>query len=371
MKTERKPIDRFFFLTVLALLGVGIIIFISASFGILAKNETKFYGVLFNQLIFGVGGGLIALSVASKIPYKFWRNYSLYLFIASIAITLLVFVPALGFSHGGARRWISLGPVSFQPVEFLKIGFVIYFAAWLSWVKNRVSDIRFGVLPLIILLSIIALVLFKQPDTKSFMLMLAAALSMLFVSGISWKYIIGLLVGGALALGILVAAKPYLFERVQTFLNPSHDAAGSSYQLIQSLNAIGSGGIFGRGLGQSVQKFSYLPEPQGDSIFAVVGEEFGFVGATGLIVLFIIFCLRGLWIASRIQDAFGRLLVVGIVILLVAQSFLNIASIIGVFPLTGVPLVFISHGGTALLIALFAVGIVLNVSRSLPQKEKE
>lgn len=360
---KEKPVDKFFFGIVITLLVVGVLMFVSASFGILAKNETKFYGVLFNQLVLGVGFGLAAMYIISKIDYKLWRKYSLYLFLGSIVLTLLVFVPGLGFRHGGAQRWISIGPVSFQPVEFLKLGFILYFAGWLSWAKSRVSDIRYGVLPLVVLLGIIAAVLFRQPDTKSFMLMFAAAVSMLFVSGIPWKYIVGTFVVTAALLGGLVLIKPYLLERVQTFLDPNNDPKGSSYQLQQSLIAIGSGGTLGRGYGQSIQKFSYLPEPQGDSIFAVVGEEFGFVGSVALIILFVLFGLRGLFIASRAPDAFSRLLVVGIVILVVAQSFLNIASIIGVFPLTGVPLVFVSHGGTALMIALAAVGIVLNISR--------
>jgi len=360
-RTER--VDRFFLGIVVTLVVVGIFVFISSSLGVLAKNESKFYGVLFNQIVLGLGGGIIALIAGLKINYKFWRNYAFYIFLTAIGITLLVFVPSLGFSHGGARRWIEIGSFSFQPVEILKIAFVMYFAAWLSWVKHKIEDVRYGVIPLLILLGIIALVLFRQPDTKSFILMLVASLAMLLMSGVKWKYFLILGAIGAVALGGLIMAKPYLFQRVETFINPSIDPQGSSYQLQQSLIAIGSGGLFGRGYGQGVQKFSYLPEPQGDSIFAVIGEEFGFVGTTTIVILFVIFTLRGLWIAHRAPDQFSRLLVTGIVILLGAQAFLNIASIVGVFPLTGVPLVFISHGGTSLALALGAVGIILNISK--------
>ncbi len=363
----KKSVDKIFLGIIITLLTIGVFMFISASLGVLAKNEAKFYGILFNQLVLGLAGGLVALYFFSRIDYKFWKKYSLYFFLSSIALTLLVFVPHLGFAHGGAKRWIALGPVTFQPVELLKFGFVIYFAAWLSWAKTKVQNLKFGVLPLMVLLGIIALILFKQPDTKSFILILVAALAMLLVSGVPWKYLFGVAGVSIIALVILVSFKPYLIDRVKTFMDPSRDPTGSSYQLQQGLIALGSGGIFGRGFGQSIQKFSYLPEPQGDSIFAVIGEEFGFIGITVIILLFVSLALRGMKIANHSPDLFGRLLTTGIVIMLTAQSFLNMASIVGLFPLTGVPLVFISQGGTSLLVDLAAVGIVLNISRQKTQ----
>jgi len=337
--------------------------FVSASLGILVKNEKIFYSVLFNQIVLGLGLGLLSMYVALKINYKFWRKYSFYIFLFSILITAAVFIPYLGWSHGGAQRWLKLGPVSMQPVEILKFGFVIYFAAWLSWVKNRVQDFRFGILPFGIMLAIIAVILLKQPDTKSFILIAVTGISMLFISGVPMKYILGLGMGALLVLGSFVFFTPYLQERVKTFIDPSVDPRGSSYQIQQSLIALGSGGVFGRGFGQSIQKFSYLPEPQGDSIFAVLGEELGFVGTVGTIMLYLFFALRGFRIANHSPDSFGRLLVSGIVILVTVQSFMHIASITGVFPLTGVPLPFMSHGGTSLMIYLAAIGIVLNISK--------
>ncbi len=360
---KKGEIDKIFFGILITLVIIGAIMFTSASLGILAKNESKFYAVIFNQFVFGLAGGLVALYFGLKIPYKFWRTYSLPLFVASILITTLVFVPKLGSSHGGARRWVDIFGISFQPVEFLKIGFILYFAAWLSWVKGRIDDVRLSVLPLVILLSIIALILLKQPDTKSIILITITAICMLFVSGVKWKYILGLFGIALLGFFILVSFKPYLKERINTFINPSQNSSTSSYQLQQSLIAVGSGGIFGRGLGQSIQKFNYLPEPQGDSIFAVVGEELGFLGSIILILLYVAFALRGYRIAYHAPDSFSKLLVIGIITMITAQSFMNIASIIGVFPLTGVPLVFISHGGTALFLSLAMMGLVLNVSR--------
>ena len=360
-----KPhsVDKIFLGILISLIIIGAVMFTSASLGILAKNETKFYGVIFNQFAFGLVGGLVALWIGLRIPYKFWRTHSLIIFILSICVTALVFVPHVGFLHGGARRWISILGISMQPVEFLKIGFIIYFASWLSWAKGRVKDMRYSVLPLFVLLGIISIVLLKQPDTKSLILIIITALVMLFVSGMPWKYIFGILGIALVAFTILIFFKPYLRQRINTFINPSHDSSGSSYQLQQSLIAAGSGGLFGRGLGQSIQKFNYLPEPQGDSIFAVIGEELGFLGCTVIICLFIAFALRGYRIGYLAPDPFSKLLVIGVITMTTAQSFMNIASIIGVFPLTGVPLVFISQGGTALLLALATMGIVLNISR--------
>ncbi|HWC57850.1 MAG TPA: putative lipid II flippase FtsW [Candidatus Paceibacterota bacterium] len=364
-KLQLKPFDRYFFGIIALITVVGLFSFVSASLGILARNEKEFYGVLFNQIVLGFVGGYIGLWIVAHIPYTFWKRYAFYIFVGTLVLTILVFVPHLGFAHGGAQRWLSLGPLSFQPAEFLKIGFIIYFATWLAWTqkKHKEGTSKLKVMTPLILLGIVAAVLLKQPDTKSLILITIAACSMFFVSGVSWKKV--LIVIGIGAVGIIAVAfvRPYVMQRIKTYLKPSNDPQGSSYQLQQSLIAIGSGGIFGRGLGQSVQKFNYLPEPQGDSIFAVIGEEFGFIGSCVLVVLYIFLTIRGYKIAMQAPDNFSQYLVVGIMTLIIAQSFLNIASLVGLFPLTGVPLVFISHGGTSLFITLCAIGIVLNVSR--------
>lgn len=360
---KRKKIDKFFMTIVLLLIFGGTAMFLSASLGILVKNKETFYNVLFNQLILGLGFGLFGMYITFKINYKFWQKYSFFIFLGAILLTAAVFLPSLGLSHGGADRWIKLGFVSFQPVEILKFGFVVYFAAWLSWIKNRLQNFKFSVLPLGVILTIIAVILLNQPDTKSFILITITGICMLFISGVPLKHILG---SGAIiiiALAVLVFFKPYLQERIKTFINPAQDSQGSSYQIQQSLIAIGSGGILGRGFGQSIQKFSYLPEPQGDSIFAVLGEELGFAGSVIVILLYLLFAMRGLQIANNSPDLFGRLLVSGIVIMITVQSFMHIASSTGVFPLTGVPLPFMSHGGTSLMIYLIAVGVVLQISK--------
>jgi cell division protein FtsW len=342
---EEQKYDQYFLGIVLFISLIGLFAFVSASLGILAKSESKFYGVLFNQIILGFVGGLIAMWITAHIPYLFWRKYAFYI------------------EHGGARRWISIGPVQFQPAEILKLGCIMYFSAWLAWTSKKKQEFKYKIVPLVVMLSIVALALLRQPDTKSLILITASACAMLFVSGVSWKKVFSIIGIGIGLIVILAFVRPYIMQRIQTYINPSSDPRGSSYQLQQSLIAIGSGGVFGRGLGQSVQKFSYLPEPQGDSIFAVIGEEFGFLGSAILVILYVFLSIRGYKIAMRAPDRFSQFLVVGLITLLVAQSFLNILSLVGLFPLTGVPLVFISHGGTSLAIALAAAGIVLNVSK--------
>lgn len=361
MKTKEP--DKFFIIIVALLLAIGVAIFISASLGVYNKDEMIFFGVLRSQLGFGLILGLVAMYLCYKINYKFWRKYSLWFFVGSILLTAAVFIPSLGRTHGGAQRWIDLGFISLQPVEFLKFGFIIYFASWLAWAKSRVENFKWGILPFGVMLSIIALILLKQPDHKSFILIAFTGLAMLFISGVPVKYLLGAGLILTLFLGTLVYFTPYLQARVRTFIDPAQDSQGSSYQVQQAIISFGSGGLTGRGLGQSVQKFNFLPEPQGDSIFAVLGEELGFVGTSATIILYLLFLLRGFRIANRAPDYFSGLLVAGIVILITVQSFMHIASVTGVFPLTGVPLVFMSHGGTALMIYLAAIGIVLQISK--------
>jgi cell division protein FtsW len=361
---KKNKIDKIFLGIVIALVLIGLIFFTSASLGILANNQAEFNSVIISQFIFGFLGGIIALFIGFKIPFSFLKKYSLVIFLLSIILTALVLVPGIGRSHGGAQRWLDIMGYSMQPVEFLKIGFVIYLSAWLSWVKGRVKDPLFSIVPILIMFSVISIILIKQPDTKSLILMLVTGLVMLFISGARLRYIFGLFGLAIIGFIVMIYFKPYLIDRVNTFLKPNENVQGSSWQVQQSFIAIGSGGFSGRGIGQSIQKFKYLPEPQGDSIFAVIGEEFGFLGCSIIVFLYLSFLLRGYRIAIRnAPDSFSKLLVIGFITMITAQSFLNISSIIGVFPLTGVPLVFMSHGGTALLLSLGIIGIILNISR--------
>ena len=361
---KKGKVDKTFLGIVIALILIGLATFTSASLGILAKNEVEFNNVIFSQFVLGFLGGLVALYIGLKIPHKLLRKYSLVIFILSILATLLVFVPGIGLKYKGASRWINIFGFSFQPVELLKIGFIMYFSAWLSWARTKIKSPLFSIAPLVVLIGIIGLILLKQPDTKSIILMTVTALIMLFISGANIKHLLAFFGVAIIGFAILVYFTPYLRARIETFVRPNLNSQTTSYQLQQSLIAIGSGGISGRGLGQSIQKFNYLPEPQGDSIFAVIGEEVGFIGSSMMVLLYLAFILRGYRIAIRnAPDSFSKLLVIGFVTIITAQSYMNIASSLGVFPLTGVPLVFVSHGGTALLLSMGMMGVVLNISR--------
>jgi cell division protein FtsW len=280
-------------------------------------------------------------------------------------MTLLVFVPGIGIEHGGAKRWIDLKFISFQPSEFLKVAFIMYFAAWLSGLKNKVETFKWGLLPFLIFSAIIGAVLLAQPDTDTFAVIIFAALCMYLSAGAKWKHVFAIIFSGLAVLALLYFTRPYIKQRIDVMLHLSEsNTQTSGYQLKQSLIAVGSGGIWGRGFGQSIQKFRYLPEPIGDSVFAVAAEEFGFVGAFIIISVFLMFGLEGLKISSKSSDNFGRLLSLGIVILIVSQALINIGGMIGVLPLTGIPLPFVSHGGTALLITMIEAGIIMNISKT-------
>lgn len=364
MSSNGKSIDKFFLGTVIALLVTGLIIFISASMGILAKNSAQFAAVTSKQVFFGIIFGLIACFVFTKIDYLLFKKYSLYIFIGSIIITALVFVPGLGTDlNTFATRWISVFGFTFQPVAILNIGFIISWSAWLSYVKEKISIFKFGFLPLIIFIGISALLLLKQPDTDSFLILSATLVAMFMVAGGRKMYVVLLAVIGFICLVILAFSRPYVMSRIETYIHPGNNSQTSGYQVQQSLIAVGSGQFFGKGLGKSIQKYKFLPESISDTIFAVLAEEGGFVSCLFVIILFLLFVFRGFRIAIRSPDTFGGLLVVGIVILTVLQSFINIASVLGIIPFSGLPLAFFSQGGTAMLMVLIQVGIVLNVSK--------
>ncbi|MDO8565023.1 MAG: putative lipid II flippase FtsW [bacterium] len=363
MATKSK-IDKPFLLVSVILIVAGFFIFSSASLGLLAKESSNYSSVAFSQTVLGLFLGTIAMVISSRLDYKIWKKSAFYLLILAVILNIMVLFPDIGFEHGGARRWIRLGEFSFQPSEVLKFAFVVYFAAWAAAVKDRMKTLRWGLVPLLILLSLCGGLLLLQPDTDTFLVIAVTGLAMFIAGGGQWKQVLMILLAGAIGLGFLAYTRPYLRERLHTFLNPQNDSLGASYQIQQSLIAIGSGGLFGHGFGQSIQKFTYLPEPVGDSIFAVAGEEFGFVGSVLLIAIFVLFATRGLKIASRTPDTFGRLTVVGIVIMIISQAFVNIGAMLGVIPLSGITLPFVSHGGTSLFISLFEVGIILSISKS-------
>ncbi len=365
-----RRLDTVFLWITLSLTGVGFFIFISALLGLLAREGGRFSGIAINQGVsLAIGFGL--LYAASRIKYTFWNRFAFYLFIASLVLSLLIFVPFFGFEHGGARRWLMIGGFSFQPGELLKFAFVIYLSAWYAMVKQKITTWQWGIGPLVGLLAASGIVLGLQPDLGTFIIISVAGLVIFFVAGGGWKHTIALILAGVIVLGTAGLLVPYVQDRLLTFIDPSRDPLGAGYQIQQSLIAVGSGQIIGRGFGQSVQKFNFLPEPIGDSIFAVFAEEWGFIGSSLLILLFLSFMLRGYRIAQEAPNMFARLTVVGFITMILTQSFLNIASMLGIFPLTGDPLVFVSQGGSSLMMALLAAGVVLNISKFRKNTEVE
>lgn len=348
-----------------ALVVFGLLIFTSAALGLLARDGASFTSVAVNQLLLGLVCGSVALYVLSKLDYRSWAPYTPYFFGFALFLTALTFVPGVGLELKGAARWVSLGPITFQPVEILKLATVGLLAAVFAARMKQVHTFMGGVLPLCLVVGAAAALLILQPDTDGMAIIGLAALGMLFAAGGRVWHILLIVLVGVIAVAGAAWQRPYLMERFTTFLNPAADPQGAGYQILQSLIAVGSGEWTGKGFGQSIEKFSFLPEPIGDSIFAVAAEEFGFLGSVMLIVLYAAVALLGLRIAARAPDPFGGLLVVGLILLIIGQSFMNIASTIGLIPLSGLPLIFVSHGGTALAISLAEVGILLSVSRRM------
>ncbi len=362
MSHSRAKIDRFFLMSVVTLTVAGFIIFLSASLGLLAQSGASFATVALKQaisLVIGVG----FFFIFSRVKYTELRKWALFIFIGAICVNLLLFIPGLSIHYNGASRWLMLGSLSFQPSELLKIAFIIYIAAWAQFAGDKLKTFKFGLIPYIVITGILSLLLLAQSDTDTLVIIAFTGMVMLLIGGLKVRHMfIGVALLGLLVVGVVIF-RPYALQRVKTYLNISADTQGSGYQINQSLIAIGSGQWTGRGFGQSVQKFGYLPQPTDDSIFAVAAEEFGFIGSIILLSFYLLFAAAAFRIANRAQDTFGGLLVVGIAVLVIVESFMNIAAMLGLIPLSGVPLLFVSHGGTALIITLMTAGMVANVSK--------
>lgn len=361
----RKQIDTPFLLVFLVLIVFGLLIFTSAALGLLARGGASFTSVAVSQFLLGFLCGGVALVILSRVDYRVWRPYTPYFFGFALFLTLLTFVPGVGLTLKGATRWIDLGPLTFQPAELLKFAAVAFIAGIYATRMRVAHTWRGGVLPLVFIGGLSAGILLLQPDTDGAAIIVLACAAMLFAAGGRLRHLLLLALVGLLALGAVAYQRPYLAERFLTFINQTEDPQGAGWQIHQSLIAVGSGQWSGKGFGQSIEKFSYLPEPIGDSIFAVAAEEFGFAGSVALVLLYAGVALLGLRIAARAPDPFGGLLVVGLVVIIIGQSFMNIASTLGLIPVSGLPLIFVSHGGTALAIALAEVGVILSVSRRM------
>ena len=355
---------RLLFIT-LVLLVFGLIVLSSAG---IIDGDKKFgdsYYYLKKQLLYGVLPGLLLFFLFSKINYQFWKKISFIILFGSLLLMIFVFVPNIGIGLKGANRWVSLWGVSFQPSEILKLAMVVYLAAWFGSRDERIKDWAYSVAPFFVVISFIGLLLAMQPDVGTLVVVVLIALGIYFAAGSNLKHLFAVVAIFIIVVAGLIFIEPYRLNRIKTFLNPSVDPRGISYQLNQSLIAIGSGGLFGNGYNESTQKWGFLPEVVNDSIFAVVVEELGFVGAMTLVGLFVFLSHTLVSIARNTSDKFARLLVVGMSTWIVGQAFVNIAAVSGLVPLTGIPLPFVSHGGTAVMALMTGLGIVSNVARKI------
>lgn len=359
--------------TFLALLGgivlLGLVLLASATgpLGFVKFHDSYYF--LKHQMIFGLIPGIIGFLVASRLPYSMFRRFAGLMLLLSIGLLLSVFIPGIGTNLGTtATQWIALGSFTAQPSEIVKLTFLFYIAAWMEKrTETDLKDIHSGLIPFAIVLSVVMGILLIQRDTGTMGIIVAMALGVYFVAGAPMKYFAAFGAAGAVMMGMLFKFSTYRYERLVTFLHPELDPSGAGYHINQALLAVGSGGFFGRGYGHSLQKFQYLPEVAGDSIFAVIAEELGFLLTTAFLVLYVVFLQRGFQIAMNAQDAFGRYLATGVMCWIGVQTVVNIGAMVGIMPITGVPLPLVSYGGTALAVALTGLGVVVNVSAHAKQ----
>lgn len=357
----RQP-DYVYLGTVAVLIIFGLVMLSSAGavLGFQRFDDSNYF--LKKQAV-SVGVGLVAFFLGYIIDYRTWRRWAVPLMFATVVLLVIVFIPGLGNSLLGARRWISIGPLDFQPSEIAKLTFLFYLAAWFEQRDHLMGRIQQGILPFALTLGVVAGLVLLEPDLGTTVIIVLMSVAIYFVAGGPLRYLAALGGLGALLLALAVKLEPYRAQRLTVFLNPDIDPQGIGYHVRQAWLAIGSGGWFGLGLGHSRQKFNYLPEPAGDSIFAVTAEELGFLFVLFFISVWLLLILRGLRIARSAADPFGRLVATGITVWLGLQAFLNIGALSGLLPLTGIPLPFMSHGGSAMIVSMAAVGVMMNISR--------
>jgi len=363
----RGPIDLPFCLLVLILTAIGLIMLLSASFpsAYYETNNKDPLHYFVRQGIFAITG-VAAMLFVGKINYQRFRGVAKALLFIAIALLILVLIPGVGITRNNATRWLGVGELfTFQPSEVAKVAVVIYFADSISRKKDKMRSFRYGILPYVFLLVLMAGLVGLEPHLSGAILILGVGAILMLVGGIGWGWVIAAVGAAAGALYVVLEVIGYNASRIEMWHNPWADPQGAGYQLSQSLISIGSGGLLGVGLGKGLQKFLYLPEEHNDFIFAIVCEELGLIGASIIMLLFAALILRGYWIALHARDRFGSLLAVGVTSLVAMQTFLNIGVVTGLLPTTGISLPFFSYGGTALMIQLAEMGIVLSVSRQM------
>lgn len=361
--SSRHSADSVLLLVILALSVFGLMMVGSASTVIADQLRGDPFFYFKHQLFYGGSVGLIMFLVGFFVPYRKWKVLALPGLVVAIILLVLVFIPGLQVISGGSARWIGLGPITLQPSEITKLAFILYLAALLERKKEDVRDFKQTVIPVLIVLGIISVLIVMQPDVGTLFTIAAVGMTMIYAAGFRLRHL-GLLVLGAVAFfSVLISTASYRLQRLFVYLHPELDPQGIGYQINQAMLGIGTGGLWGLGFGRSRQKYHYLPEPAGDSIFAITAEELGFVRLSLFIAAFMIIVYKGYSIAGKAPDVFGRLLAVGITSWIVTQAFVNMGSVMAITPLTGIPLPFVSYGGSALAVLLFAAGVLLNISK--------
>ncbi|WP_038813312.1 stage V sporulation protein E [Bacillus anthracis] len=358
----KKTPDFILIIVTLALLTIGMIMVYSASavWASYKMGDSFFFAK--RQLLFA-GLGVVAMFFIMKIDYWVWRTYSKVILLVCFILLILVLIPGVGLVRGGARSWIGIGAFSIQPSEFMKFAMIIFLAKFLAERQKLITSFKRGLLPALGFVFLAFGMIMLQPDLGTGTVMVGTCIIMIFISGARVFHfaMFGLLVVAGFV--GLIASAPYRMKRITSYLDPWSDPLGSGFQIIQSLLAIGPGGLFGLGLGQSRQKFLYLPEPQTDFIFAILSEELGFIGGSFVLLLFSLLLWRGIRIALGAPDLYGTFLAVGIVAMIAIQVMINVGVVTGLMPVTGITLPFLSYGGSSLTLMLMAVGVLLNISR--------
>lgn len=357
-----KKVDITLLITILFICIFGLIMIYSASY---VWAEYKFddpYKFVKHQFLFFIIG-VILMMMISKIDYHVYYEKANLLLAIVLALLILVIIPGIGTVRNGSRSWFGIGPFGIQPSEAAKLVLIIFTSKYLAKNERFIKNIKKGVIPILgITLSIFGLIML-QPDFGTGIILVMSVIGLLFVAGVDLKFFLGLGTIGVVGIVALIAVAPYRLQRILSFINPWSDPLGSGFQIIQSLYAIGPGGLFGQGFLNSRQKHFYLPEPQTDFIFSIISEEFGFMGVVIVVSLFLIMIVRGFRIARNTNDKFSKYLAFGITFELAFQAILNLMVVVGLIPVTGVTLPFLSYGGSSLLITLCGMGIVLNISR--------
>ena len=363
-KRKRRPVDKTLPVIVGLLLMMGLVTLFSATY-YNAQDSGDALSEVKKQL-FGMAIGFVAMLFTSRIPYWFWGRHRVALtgLAISAALLILVIIPGVGVYVNGSRRWLRLGPLSFQPSELAKYALVLFVSLALAARGKRVQKLFSGILPVLVAPGIAFLLILEQPNLSTAGSIIIVSVILVMLAGAKWRHML-LLGTGGLAVGAYYAwSAPYRRARLLSFTDPFAKMSDEGYQLAQSLIAFGSGGLFGMGLGQGRQKYAYLPYPESDFIFAIVGEDFGLFGCLAVILLFLAFLFAGMRIALTCPDRFGCLLAAGITSMITVQAFINMGVVIGILPTTGLPLPFFSAGGTSLSITMAAVGVLLSISRT-------